>query len=373
MKSRNVLSFVLVFLITISAFSFQCFSADSNKLIAHYKFDDDFKDSSGNSLDGEIKGDVPFSEGILGKSAQFGNGYIEVKDNDLLDFSSSFTASMWVKMSPNVDKDNWSGIRTLILKKGNKYSPYYVALYHSKQGMGEFDGNDYNTTRVSSGKEMPLIGEKWCMLTLTFDNGNVSIYQDDKFIKSKAVSDEDKILKKTEGSLFIGNYDGSTNREFYGMIDDLKLYNYALNATDVKTMYEDVMKSASGVIELQINKSKMTVNNVEKEVDPGRNTSPVIVNNRTLVPIRSIIEAMGGNIAWDGNERRVDIILKGKTIKLWIDKTESIVGTEKKALDVAPAIIKERTMLPLRFVTENLGATIEWNDTEKKITIRYTP
>jgi hypothetical protein len=82
---------------------------------------------------------------------------------------------------------------------------------------------------------------------------------------------------------------------------------------------------------------------------------------------------MGGTIAWDGKERRVDIILKGKTIKLWIDKTESLVGTEKKSLDVAPAIIKERTMLPLRFVTENLGANIEWNDTEKKITIRYTP
>ncbi|KNY27433.1 stalk domain-containing protein [Pseudobacteroides cellulosolvens] len=373
MKSRNVISLVLGLLITFSVVSFQCFSVDGDKLIAHYKFDNDFKDSSGNSLDGEIKGDVPFSEGISGKCAQFGNGYIEVKDNDLLDFSSHFTASMWVKMSPNVDRSNWGGIRTLIIKKGNTYSPYYVALRDSKQGMGEFDGNDFNTTRVSSGKEMPLIGDKWCMLTLTFDNGSVSIYQDDKFIKSKVVEEKDKILNKTDGSLFIGNYDGATGREFYGMIDDLKIYNYALSATDVKTMYEDVMKSAAGVIELQINKSKMTVNDVEKEVDPGRNTSPVIVNNRTLVPIRSIIEAMGGTIAWDGNEGRVDITLKGKTIKLWIDKTESFVGAEKKKLDVAPAIIKERTMLPLRFVTENFGSTIEWNDTEKKITIRYTP
>lgn len=43
----------------------------------------------------------------------------------------------------------------------------------------------------------------------------------------------------------------------------------------------------------------MTVNGVTREIDPGRGTSPVIVNGRTLLPIRAIIEALGGSVAWD--------------------------------------------------------------------------
>jgi hypothetical protein len=49
----------------------------------------------------------------------------------------------------------------------------------------------------------------------------------------------------------------------------------------------------------------MTVNGVKKEIDPGRGTVPVIVKGRTLVPIRAIIEELGGTIGWDGNERKV--------------------------------------------------------------------
>ena len=360
-----------------TVFSIVCFSSyseESKKLVAHYTFDGDFKDSSGNALDGELTGDVPFTQGILRQSAQFGNGYIEVKDNNLLDFSTEFTASMWVKMSPNVDKANWAGLKTLILKDGNRYNPYTIFLYHSKTCTAEFDGNDYNCSRVDAGKAMELIGEKWYLLTITFKDGKTSIYNDDKFIKAATVKDEDKILNKTEGSLFIGQDAlGQWTREFYGCIDDLRLYNYALDVNEIKAIYDEVITSAAGVIKLQIDNPKMTVNDLEKEVDPGRGTTPVVVNNRTLVPIRAVIEAMGGTVAWNGKDSRVDITLKGKTIKLWINKLEAKVGNETKVLEVAPSIIKGRTMIPLRFVTENLGATLEWNGVERKITLRYTP
>lgn len=374
MNRMKFICLTVVLAVLFSMLSVTSYAADGNKMVAHYKFDGDCKDSSGNGLDGQITGEVPFEEGILGKSAQFGNGYIEVKDNDLLDFDKAFTASMWVKMSPKVDKKNWSNFRALLLKYGKRYSPYTIYLDDSKTGLAEFDGNDYNTSRIGANKSMELIGEKWYLYTVTFDQGNVSIYYDDKLIKSGTVRDEDKALKKTDGSLVIGqDAKGQWSREFYGLIDDLRLYNYALGVDEIKGLYSEVMKSAAGVISVQIENPKMTVNNVEKEIDPGKGTAPIVVNNRTLVPIRAIVEAMGGTIGWDGNENRVDISLKGKTIKLWIDKLESQVGDEKKALDVAPTIIKDRTMLPLRFVAENLGAIIEWNETERKAIIRYNP
>ena len=125
------------------------------------------------------------------------------------------------------------------------------------------------------------------------------------------------------------------------------------------------------VIILQINNPYMTVNGIKKEIDPGRGTVPVIVKGRTLVPIRAIIEELGGTIGWDGNERKVTIKLKNIQIELWIDKKNAKVNGTLKELDVPPQIINGRTMLPLRFVTEELGCTVDWDGTTKTITITY--
>jgi len=374
MKRSSMIIFAVILILITGTVTVPCFAEEVKKPVAHYTFDGDYKDSSGNGLDATLIGDVPFEEGILGQCARFGNGYLEVADNDLLDFDNAFTVSMWVRMGSNVDKKNWGSFRTMLIKHGKRYSPYNIFLNGSIEGVAEFDGNDYNTTRVGATKYMELIGEKWYLYTVTFNNGMATIYYDDRLIKTKMVAEEDKVLNKTEGVLHIGqDGQGQWPREFYGNIDDLRLYNTALSIGEVKAMYEEVMSRASGMITLQIDNPKMVVNGKEMEVDPGRNTTPVVVKNRTLVPIRAIIESMGGTIGWDSKERRVDITLKDKTIKLWIDKLEGEVNGEKKPLEVAPSIIKERTMLPLRFVTENLGATLEWDQVQRKAVIRYIP
>jgi photosystem II stability/assembly factor-like uncharacterized protein len=103
---------------------------------------------------------------------------------------------------------------------------------------------------------------------------------------------------------------------------------------------------------------------------------PVIVEGRTLVPIRPIIEKFGGSIAWDNIERKVTIILGNKTIEMWIDKPQARVNGIVTLIDpsnskVTPKIINGRTMLPVRFVSEQLGAKVDWDGTLKKITITY--
>jgi hypothetical protein len=103
---------------------------------------------------------------------------------------------------------------------------------------------------------------------------------------------------------------------------------------------------------------------------------PVIVEGRTLVPIRPIIEKFGGSVAWEGIERKVTIILGNKTIEMWIDKPQARVNGVITLIDpnnskVTPKIINGRTMLPVRFVSEQLGAKVDWDGTLKKITITY--
>jgi len=80
------------------------------------------------------------------------------------------------------------------------------------------------------------------------------------------------------------------------------------------------------VITLQPDNAYMTVNGVSQEIDPGRGTKPVIIPewSRTVVPIRAIVEALGGTIGWDGTERKVTINFKGTVIELWIDMSTGI-------------------------------------------------
>ena len=123
-------------------------------------------------------------------------------------------------------------------------------------------------------------------------------------------------------------------------------------------------------IMLQIGNSMMTVDGNEQEIDPGRGTVPIIVNGRTLVPVRAIIEAMGGTVGWDGETETATLNMGDDEIKLIIDSTTAYLNGAEKMLDVAPAIINERTMLPIRFIAESFHFTVEWIETEQKIIIR---
>ena len=128
------------------------------------------------------------------------------------------------------------------------------------------------------------------------------------------------------------------------------------------------------VIILQIGSKNFTVNGETRTLD----SPPVIKNNRTLLPIRAVVEALGGTVGWDATERKVTITLSSTTIELWIGKSTAKVNGINTPIDatnpkVVPEIINGRTMLPLRFVTENLGCTVDWNGTTQTITITYQP
>ena len=128
------------------------------------------------------------------------------------------------------------------------------------------------------------------------------------------------------------------------------------------------------VIVLKIGNSKFTVNGASTTLD----SPPVIKNGRTLVPIRAIIEALGGTVGWDGTAKKATVALGSTTIELWIGKNAARVKGVSTPIDatntkVVPEIINGRTMLPLRFVSENLGCSVVWAAATKTITITYQP
>lgn len=105
---------------------------------------------------------------------------------------------------------------------------------------------------------------------------------------------------------------------------------------------------------------------------------PVILNDRTYVPLRRVLENMDATVNWDGDTKTVEInsFDNINRVILTVDNPEITLYTftsvlhadeEKITSDVAPIIMNDRTMLPIRVIAEALGATVNWDD-EAKIT-----
>lgn len=90
-------------------------------------------------------------------------------------------------------------------------------------------------------------------------------------------------------------------------------------------------------------------------------TAPIIVDGRTLVPVRAIFEALGATVAWDQTTKTATGTLDDTTVTVQIDSKTAYVNDEAKTLDVAAKIINNRTMVPARFVSEALGCKVTWD------------
>jgi len=131
------------------------------------------------------------------------------------------------------------------------------------------------------------------------------------------------------------------------------------------------------VVKLWIGNPTMSVNGTKTPID-AQGTKPVIVEGRTLVPIRAVIEAFDGTVSWDPTARKVTVTLAKNTLDLWIGKSQASLNGQTRSIDpansrVLPVIMGGRTMLPLRFVGESLGIDVQYDTTTKTITLTYTP
>jgi hypothetical protein len=155
-------------------------------------------------------------------------------------------------------------------------------------------------------------------------------------------------------------------------VGPVSIYAFA-NITSNHTIEAVFAKQSTQiVIVLKIGNATFTVNGSNRTLD----SPPIIKNGRTLLPIRPVVEALGGTVSWDGTQKKVTVTLRSTTIEMWIGKNAAKVNGVNKPIDstnsmVVPEIINGRTMVPLRFVTENLGCTVQWDGTTQTITITY--
>lgn len=153
---------------------------------------------------------------------------------------------------------------------------------------------------------------------------------------------------------------------FVGWYSDSKLtkpFDFSAELTANSTLYAK-WKENNEII-LTIGSRKISVFGREIKND----VAPKIVNDRTMLPIRIVAESLGGTVTWNGELQRVTIQKGADVILITIGADTAYVNGTAVKLDAAAFVENGRTYLPLRFVSETLGAQVAWNEAEKTVTI----
>ena len=230
---------------------------------------------------------------------------------------------------------------------------YYCEIYNVNSGLS------VTTEPVKIIISKTTTGGGTSSYTLTFDtNGGSSISAvTENYGKTIVLAD---YTPKRNGYKFLGWYKDKALSEKieYAVLD----YNMTVYA---KWQKVEGAVDYDTLIILTINDKTAIVNGKAIEND----VAPLIVNSRTYTPARFVAEALGAKVVWDEKTRMVTITKDDTTIILTIDSTTAYVNGEAVKMDSSAFIADGRTFTPARFVAENLGASVEWNEEARTVTI----
>lgn len=238
---------------------------------------------------------------------------------------------------------------TIIIKDGEKYG--YAAL----------DDGKPQTTVTSVG------------VKIDWRNPNKDGY---RIYRAETGEKPEAISGVIYGDSFVDVNVESDKKYYYAVVPESKgnisVLDENVSAEAVTgTILQPEKTDGKNFILMQIGSPNMTVGEEVLEIDPGRGTAPLVQNDRTLVPIRTIVEAMGGTVEWNEAEQKVTLNVGGHNVQMTLGQKQFVVDGEVKEMDIAPETILDRTMLPIRFAAENVGCQIEWIGSTQEIVIVF--
>lgn len=143
---------------------------------------------------------------------------------------------------------------------------------------------------------------------------------------------------------------------------DTYTFTFKFSAKDDATLTLKVIDPSTEPVKVVLDDEMMTFD-----------VEPTIINDRTMVPFRAIFEQMGATVTWDEENNTAGGQLDETTVSLPIDSTTAYVNGKPVELDVAATVIDDRTLVPLRFIAENFGATVKWDEETRTAKITSGP
>ena len=186
------------------------------------------------------------------------------------------------------------------------------------------------------------------------------IYKIADNVTDAAIGWQNVLYRTSDGTLYMtgSNVGNGYNMAFYGTKPMLE--NVAQNFEPQITAAK-----AENKIVLQIGSDKLSNNGVQTTLDVPAQT----INDRTMVPLRAIFEALGASVDWDDATQTVTSVRGDITVTLEINSDTLYKNGEGKTLDVPAQLVDERTLVPVRAVAEAFDARVEWDEETQTVTI----
>lgn len=278
-----------------------------------------------------------------------------------------------------IDTDNVVVEASLSIKNKSAGGNLQFKDADRKQGtLFTFSGN--TVTSAGSSKEIGKLKKgEWLDLAFAIDFSakTYSTYVGGKLVEKDVALKGDAsknfinmrlyVAKGTTGDILLDNfavYDGKEPRDISDEVANqpAPTSNPVVSGKDYVINTPDMSKLDSGVVLLLDNANAYAKKTMTK-VDPENEAVvPFTTNDRTLVPVRFISESFGAEVGWDDTTSTVTVNGEGKNITLTLGQAEMYVDGEKVALDAAADTYYDRTMLPLRALVEALGKNVFWDD-----------
>jgi hypothetical protein len=112
---------------------------------------------------------------------------------------------------------------------------------------------------------------------------------------------------------------------------------------------------------------KTTASVGDRTVDMG--VAPIINQSSTMIPLRFVSEILGATVDWNAGLQIITITLGKRVIQLQVGSLMALVDTDVVSLTAAPMLSQGHTLVPLRFISESLGATVAWDGVLKTVTV----
>ena len=204
----------------------------SDGLIAHYEFEGDVDDSSGNENDGEEYGGVSYANGVIGKAASFDGIDDWLEPVDSTDYENGFTHTFWSKLRGD------SSLSSRMYQTSGYDNRWQLRVvdWQIYLNVGEFTSGEVNRNYLNHN----FPSDEWSFVAFTFNpSGKVTLTLNDE-VTSFTFSDEEiSKFTNSDRSLMFG-YSHTDNYHYLidGEIDDLRIYSRTLSTAEIQTLYE---------------------------------------------------------------------------------------------------------------------------------------
>ncbi len=154
--------------------------------------------------------------------------------------------------------------------------------------------------------------------------------------------------------------------EIAAYIDEIKAI---FKDSDVETRKEILAEIAEAKRALRDYSIGTFIKGIAVDFDKYDGVKPMIENNRTLTPLRAVSEAYGAEVVWEEETQTITITKDIIKIAMQIGSETAYVNEQEVQLDVAPKIIKNRTLVPIRFISETFNLNVEWDEESQTVVI----